>query len=258
MPKASPMSVERITILVASYNASRYLRTSIGSVLAQTSDRWDLLIVDDGSTDDSERVYAEYRSHPRIRIEKNEKNLGVVRTQRRLVELAETDLVGVLDADDALAPECIERVLAAYERHPSAGFVYTNFWYCDGELKRERLGFSRAIPRGKSSLDRDAVSHFKSFRKSAYAKTEGYDPSCPQAEDKDLVQKLEEVTELVFVDAPLYEYRVHASSLAHKDPGIARASHRAVRRRTRRRRLERGIPMSVGQTLLARFEALFR
>lgn len=248
---------EAITILCASYNASRYLRTSVESVLAQTSDRWTLLIVDDGSTDDSERVYAEYRSNPKIRIEKNAANMGVVRTQRRLVELAETDIVGVLDADDALEPTCIARVLEAYEKNPSAGFVYTNFWYCDAALKRERLGFCAAIPRGKSSLDRDCVSHFKSFRKSAYAKTDGYDATHPQAEDKDLVQKLEEVTELVFVDEPLYDYRVLATSLAHKNKDVARASHRAVRRRTRRRRRERGIPMSPLQSAIARVESLF-
>jgi glycosyltransferase involved in cell wall biosynthesis len=251
------MASEAITILCASYNASRYLRTSFESVLAQTSDRWRLLVVDDGSTDDSERVYAEYRTHPKVRIEKNPANLGVVRTQRRLVELAETDIVGVLDADDALEPACIARVLDAYDQNPRAGFVYTNFWYCDAELKRERLGFCRAIPPGKSSLDRDCVSHFKSFRKSAYAKTDGYDPSHPQAEDKDLVHKLEEVTELVFVDEPLYDYRVHASSLAHKHRDVARASHRAVRRRTRRRRRESGIPMSPLQSVIARVESLF-
>ena len=253
----TPVSPERITLLCASYNTEPYLRQCFESVLAQTSNRWALLVVDDGSTDESETVYADYRDDPRITIISNECNLGIARTQTRLVQLAETEIVGVLDSDDSLEPTCVERVLEAYQGDPEAGFVYSNFWYCDESLTPVRPGFSRALPRGKTVLDVDCVGHFKTFRKSAFAKTDGYDLDISQAEDKDLVLKLEEVTKFRFVNESLYNYRVRAHSISHQDRLVPRRFYREVRRRTRQRRLKNGFPMSSTQAWLGRFESFW-
>jgi len=245
------MSEDRITLLLANYNNGQYLRQCLDSVGAQKSEHWNCIILDDASTDHSSEVYAEYAHEPRIRVEHNTNNLGLIRTQKKLIAMAETDIVGILDPDDALGPDAVEQILAAYKAHPEAGFVYSNFWYCDSDLNRGKPGFSRSIAPSSSCLDEDCVSHFKTFRRSAYYETSGHDESMLYAEDKDLILKLEEVTPMVYVDALLYFYRVLPESQSHGfKRKTSRRNHAHARRLARSRRMTRGIPMSLKQRVL--------
>jgi glycosyltransferase involved in cell wall biosynthesis len=245
------MSTESITLLLANYNNGQYLRECLDSVLAQTSARWQCIVLDDASTDDSREVYAEYGDEPRIRIEHNPENLGYIGTLQRLIAKAETDIVGLLDPDDALSEEAVETILAAYEANPEAGFVYSNFWYCDAKLQPLRHGFCHPIPPSRSSLDMDCVSHFKTFRKRVYEETTGYDAAILYAEDKDLVLKMEEAAPLVHVEGLLYLYRLLPSSQSHgAKRKVGKRSYARARRLARRRRTERGLPMSLRQRVL--------
>lgn len=251
------MSSESITLLLANYNNGQYLRACLDSVLAQTSSRWRCIVLDDESTDDSREVYAEYVDQPRIQVEYNPKNLGYIRTLQRLISMAETDVVGLLDPDDALVPEAVETILRAYDTNPRAGFVYSNFWYCDAELERLRPGFCRPIPPSKSSLDMDCVSHFKTFRKSVYETTAGYDEAILYAEDKDLVLKMEEAAPLLHVDPLLYLYRLLPSSQSHgAKRKVGKRSYAMARRQARQRRAKQGYPMSPKQRLLRSLDRL--
>ncbi|MDZ7860061.1 MAG: glycosyltransferase [Candidatus Krumholzibacteriota bacterium] len=206
---------EKISILIANFNNGVYLRECLNSVINQTSDKWDIIILDDASTDNSREVYKEYENIENISIHYNKQNLGYIGTLKRLIELSENDMVGILDPDDKLDPTCVEKITDYYSKHSKAGFVYTNFWYCDKDMKIEKLGYCKKIPKGRSNIEFDYVSHFKTFRKSSYLKTEGYDESIKYAEDKDLFLKMEEVTHLHFINEPLYFYRVLPESQAH-------------------------------------------
>ncbi len=208
---------EKISILVANYNNGKYLEECIESVLSQTVDNWELYIVDDESRDNSKDVYNKYSDNKKIKIFYNKKNLGYTATLKKLIDLASTDIVGILDADDKLDSTAIEKVLNKYSKYYKAGFVYTNFWFCDKNMNIEKLGFCKPIPKGYSNLDSISSSHFKTFRKSIYEKTAGYDESILYAEDKDLVYKMEEVTRLHFVNEPLYYYRELDNSESHGD-----------------------------------------
>ena len=250
---------EEMTFLVTSFNNADFLEACIESVLAQTSSRWRILIGDDKSTDDSFAIYERYADHPQIDILYNAENQGKIRTLERLIDASKSDIMGILDSDDALDAHTVEKVLSVYEAQPDAGLVYSNFWYCDALLEPVRLGFSRAIPPGKACLDVDSISHHTTFRRSAFRKTPGYDVSVSYAEDKDIILKLEEVAPVYFIDEPLYYYRVLEHSMSHggKQRAIARASFRRCKRHARKRRLENGITMSWQQMLMARVERLF-
>ncbi|MEQ8272262.1 MAG: glycosyltransferase family A protein [Deltaproteobacteria bacterium] len=206
-----------ITYLIANYDNADYVDDCLDSLVGQTVERWRAIVCDDASTDASvDRIRRHVGS--RIRLIQNDSNVGYIRTLIRLIGEASTDVVGILDADDMLAPTATERVLATYHAHPSAGLVYTNYttFADDGT---EEPGTCRAIPPGRSALTDGYVSHLKTFRVSAYAQTAGLDPALEYAEDRDLVYKLEEVSEVAFVDAPLYRYRVVPGSQsrdAHK------------------------------------------
>ena len=232
---------EKISILVANYNNGKYLRECIDSVINQTSNNWLLYIRDDASTDNSKKIYSEYENHPQIKILFNEKNLGYIKTLKELIEDAETDIVGILDADDKLDKTAVEKVLRKYRIHYFAGFVYTNFWYCDEKMNIKRPGFCKPLPKGYTNLETLSTSHFKTFRKSVYYKTEGYDEEILYAEDKDLVYKMEEVTRLHMVNEPLYYYRELEVSESHggKKSKLSKKNFLLARKKAFKRR---GLP----------------
>ena len=91
----------RITYLVANYNNGKYIRECLDSLHAQSSSAWHCLIGDDNSTDDSLNVIKSCLNE-KIEVIENHENLGKSRTLARLVDQASTDIVGILDPDDAL------------------------------------------------------------------------------------------------------------------------------------------------------------
>jgi glycosyltransferase involved in cell wall biosynthesis len=197
----------KITYLVANYNNGRYIKDCVASLHAQSSPAWHCLIADDKSTDDSLAIIQPLLND-KIELLTNEENLGKSRTLARLLDHAPTDIVGILDPDDALYPLATELVLQAYLEHPEAGFVYTNLTFYDQALKRA-LGAGRSTPiqPGGNTLWGGYVGAMRTFRLKAYRQTTGFEANILYAEDRDLVYKMEEVTPFVFVDQALYKYR---------------------------------------------------
>ncbi|AOW99800.1 hypothetical protein BJP34_10345 [Moorena producens PAL-8-15-08-1] len=229
--------MEEITYLIANYNNGKYITDCLNSLHQQSSPNWRAIIVDDQSTDNSLQIINSQLTE-KIKFLKNEQNIGYTPTLIRLIEQATTDIVGILDPDDALYPEATELVLQAYCEYPEAGFVYTNQDYYNEELTAKIGSYlSSAIPSGRTSL-MHGVGAMRTFRRSAYAKTTGLDPSILYAEDRDLVYKMEEVTPFVFVDLALYKYRYVPNSQSHNpqkrrlgDKNHRRAYRNALARR---------------------------
>ncbi len=230
---------ENITILIANYNNGKFVEECIQSVINQTSDRWDICIVDDASTDDSEKIYFKYKGNPRIKIISNKQNIGYIRTLKKLIKNSQNDIMGILDADDKLELTAIEKILNYYDTHCKAGCVYTNFWFCDEEMNVTDLGFSKPINPWQNSIECNYVSAFRTFRKSVYNLTEGYNESILYAEDKDIIYKLEEVTKLRIINEPLYFYRVLDNSESH---GNAVTSVKSFKRARELAYKRRGLP----------------
>jgi len=208
---------ESITYLVANYNNGRYIKACIDSLQAQSSQAWYCLIIDDHSTDDSLAEIQPFLTE-QIQLVVNEENIGKSRSLIKLLALAQSDIVGILDPDDALYPQATECILQAYREHPAAGFVYSNYDLYDETLTTIIApGISKAIPQGRSSMMHGFVGAIRTYRRSTYLKTAGYDPTILYAEDRDLVYKMEEVTPLVFVDQRLYKYRYVPNSQSN-DP----------------------------------------
>jgi len=233
----------KITYLVANYNNGRFIKDCIESLHAQTSPAWHCLIGDDGSTDDSLALIQPWLN-AQIELVVNERNLGKSLTLARLMERAPTDIVGILDPDDALYPEATAAVLAAYAQTPQVGFVYTNCARYSLDLQTIiGPGSSAAIPAGQTTLTGIFVDAMRTFRVSFYRRTAGYDTRILYAEDRDLVYKMEEVTPFVFVDQVLYKYRQvpgsHTNAPDKRRIGIQ--NHRLAYGNALRRRKIRGI-----------------
>ncbi|GAI84886.1 unnamed protein product, partial [marine sediment metagenome] len=120
----------------------------------------------------------------------------------------------VLDSDDCLAPRAVETMHIKHVRLSDCGLIYSQFVFCGEDLTQRKIGFCREIPPGGTSLDANAVSHFKTFKIRDYLKTPGYDENILYAEDIDIVYKMEEVAHLKFVDDCLYLHREAPDSLS--------------------------------------------
>ncbi len=202
------------SLLMANYNNGPYLAAAIESVLAQTFSNWELLIVDDCSTDDSRAIIAKYLDDTRIHYLPNQQNRGYIKNLITMVNEAQSDLLGIIDSDDVLAPEAVVVMFAAYQDHLEVGFAYSQHQICDASLRPIKFGFCAATPTGQSNLHFHHMNHFKTFRKSVYQQTTGYDERI-FAEDIDLWFKLEEVSRGLFVDQVLYYFRSLPHSQSH-------------------------------------------
>ena len=205
---------KKVSILVANYNNGRYLMDAINSVRCQTYQNWEIIIVDDGSTDNSLDIYKELKADERIRIFFNDHNMGCGYTKRQCVKYANGDICGFLDPDDTLTEEAIQIMVAGHEKHPDSSLISSTCFNTDEKLNIVSVSsYGCSIPQGYSFLTyRKGVTAFATFRKKCYEQTEGIDPLMLRAVDHDLYYKLEEVGNVYFVDKPLYYYRQNTSS----------------------------------------------
>lgn len=206
--------METVTYLISLYNNGPYLRDCLASLMRQTDPHWLALIVDDKSTDDSLAILQPFLNE-KIRLLCNPRNLGTIGSLRRLLVEATTDIVAILDSDDALFPEATACLRRAYAENPGAAFVHSKVALFDESLSTRSLILGSAVPPGKTSLEAEMIRPLRSFRRSAYYRTSGLDDAMLYAEDVDWTYKLEEVAQPIFIDQVLYKYRTVASSQSH-------------------------------------------
>lgn len=118
------MTRPTLSVVIPNYNHARLLPTCLSAVLEQSVPADEVIVIDDGSTDTSREVLAEFAArNPRLRLEPNERNLGVVPTMNRGLGLARGEYVAFLAADDEVLPGWLEKTLPLLERHPGVGLV---------------------------------------------------------------------------------------------------------------------------------------
>jgi len=114
--------MSRVTVFMPVYNAELYLKQAIDSVLNQTYKEFELLIIEDASTDHSLQILKSY-SDPRIEIYLNEKNMGISYTRNRGLELCNTEYMALLDDDDIAMPYRLEHEVKYLDEHPDVQVV---------------------------------------------------------------------------------------------------------------------------------------
>jgi len=107
----------KITVFIPAYNREKYIGDAIESILAQTFTNYEILLIDDGSTDGTVDIMRSY-TDPRLRIIRNEKNLGIPKTRNKGIEHARGEYIAMLDSDDRAYPTRLEKQAAFMDRHP--------------------------------------------------------------------------------------------------------------------------------------------
>lgn len=146
---------ELVSIIVPVYNVEQFIEETMDSVLAQTYENWEMLLVEDGSSDDTVRVienYIESKSEKRIHLIRQPENMGAAKARNRGLKEAAGRYIAYLDADDLWAPEKLEHELRFMEAKQAA-FAFTGYEFADergrgtGKIVRvpETLNYRQAL-----------------------------------------------------------------------------------------------------------------
>ncbi len=152
-----------VTVTIPTWNRSRLVRDAIDSVLSQTFSDWDLVVLDNASTDDTVAMVEAY-ADPRIRLIRHEQNMGLVKNVNSALKAgAESRYTALLMSDDVMYPTNLERKVDFLDRHPEAGMVHSAYKLVgnDGNVLSELS--SMAWPNQNDSIESSTVFMRRSF-----------------------------------------------------------------------------------------------
>ena len=209
------MAAARISTIIPTYNCQKYIRDAVDSVLSQTYPVHEVIVVDDGSTDGTEEVLADYAG--RIRYFR-QSNSGPPVARNTGLANATGDFIALLDSDDLWVPNKIQRQMEYLESHPTCGLVYSDMkTFDDGGIIEESVKVSRNLmmPSGHIFPQMFAETLFQTssvlVRRSCVDAVGGFDESLRMGDDYELFLRLAHRFELGYVDEPLVLYRQHAT-----------------------------------------------
>jgi glycosyltransferase involved in cell wall biosynthesis len=204
-----------ISVLLPVYNGSPYLGAAIESILNQNERDFELIIINDGSTDDSGATIQRYRDR-RIVLLTNERNLGLVPSLNRGLAVVRGTFIARMDADDLSAPDRFGKQRAVLEAQPAIGVLGT------GMRSVGRRGWFGLASRPPAEHELIVWGQF--FRTTLFHPTVmlrtgllvqagGYSREFPHCEDTELWSRLMTITRLANLPEPLYVRRMHAASV---------------------------------------------
>ena len=202
-----------VSVVISVYNGERFLREAVESVLSQTLDDLELIVIDDGSTDTTPEILAEYSAADARIVVERQANAGRAAALNRGFEIARAPLVARLDADDVALPERLELQRRFLETHRTVAAVGGAVAFIDEE--------GRAFAEWRYPLRHDEISRaFESttplahpaamLRATAFEAVGGYRPVFVESEDVDLWLRLAAVQELANLPEVVLCYRMHS------------------------------------------------
>jgi hypothetical protein len=225
------MSAPMVSVVVPNYNHAPFLRRRLETILAQTYQDFELILLDDASTDDSRAILSEYGSDPRARLDFNEVNSGGVYKQwNKGVRLARGKYVWLAESDDYADPRLLERLVAALESDSRIVVAYCRSWRV---VEGGRLdgfvywGNEEQNPRWHSDFRVDGREECRNyfplynpirnassavFRKEAYEHAGGADEEFRVAGDWKLWAAMALTGDMAYVGEPLNYQQFHAAN----------------------------------------------
>lgn len=197
----------RVTVGLPFLNAAGTLMSAIQSVFAQTYEDWELLLVDDGSTDGGLQLIRQI-TDPRVRVVSDGVRKGLAKRLNLIARLAQGEYVARLDADDMMHPERLERQVSFLERHPTVQVLGTATYVIDTDNRV--TGFRRSGPISRdaeSLLARAIFVHPTVMARRSWLVDHPYDPVFTRAEDHELWIRTYEADSFAALDEALYFYR---------------------------------------------------
>lgn len=212
------MKDPEISVVLPVYNSEKYLAAAIQSVLDQHFSGFELMVINDGSSDQSEKIILSF-SDPRIVYLKNETNRGLIYSLNRGIENARGKYLARMDADDLCLPQRFVAQKSFLDRHPEAALVASVITFMDDQNREngpwllDRQTTSPAAIRRMMPYE-NCIAHPTVMIRTAIIKQFNYHPGRKNMEDYDLwLRMLNRGLLLAKLDEPLLLYRVHTASV---------------------------------------------
>jgi glycosyltransferase involved in cell wall biosynthesis len=198
----------KVSVIMAAYNAEKYIRDAIDSILAQTFGNFEFLIVNDGSTDSTKDILEQYHD-PRMRVI-HQSNQGCVSARHLAISHAKGEYLAIMDADDIALPDRLKKTVAFLDEHPKIVLVGSAF--ID---KSENTGLETVIkPQTEDHGLRRSLLRYDPFkdptnliRKEAFKRAGGY--RIDHGFDYELYSRLASMGKLANIQEPLVIIRRH-------------------------------------------------
>lgn len=212
----------QVSILTPAYKAEPYIGQAIESVLAQTMPDWELIIVEDCSPDNTAQVVERYLDDPRIKLLRNEQNLGEGASRNRALEVAQGEWITLLDADDWYAPNRLERLLTVAQemRQQVVIDLFMKYFQETQQMELNPPSYIHPIPKVPTYYDvyQYVMGHFagQPLMHHDLIRTEGlrYIPGMVRGLDYIFqTQVIYRAKGFILLPEPLYFYRVHPNSI---------------------------------------------
>jgi len=142
-----------VSVIVPAYNAESVLTDALTSVRSQIFENYEVIVVDDGSTDNTFQIAEKWAEQDsRFKVVRHESNMGLPSARNTAIRHAGGELIAFLDADDVWLPAKIERQVELFRKDAKANIVFTNYWSWDGKCNSEkRYSLFRKFPQGNVS-----------------------------------------------------------------------------------------------------------
>lgn len=211
---------QRVSIVMPVFNGAAFIGEAIDSVLAQTYEDWELVVVDDGSTDHTPEILEHY-GDPRI-IRTRQANQGEAAARNTALDLARGEFVSFLDADDLYLPNALADMVRYFDAHPEADALISDGYFCDEQGHRlMRFSEHRPIPHTGNILEPLVLSSsvitatICTMIRRAAAERAGarFDPSLVIGPDYDFFIQLARHARFGYLDRLTSMYRVHQTNI---------------------------------------------
>lgn len=206
----------RVTVVMAVYNAEPFLREAVASVLAQSYCDFELIIVDDSSSDGSLAIVESFADQ-RIRTIRHDSNMGASLSRNDALAGARGELVAIMDADDVCAPTRLERQVAYLDANPTVGLVGCGIY--ENVDDSGAVLYTSFMPEDNETIQRILLGRWCflhssiMFRKALYERAGGYRKEFEPAEDHDFILRILEHAEAHNLPERLVRYRLNPNGL---------------------------------------------
>lgn len=214
-PATAAGSIPRVSIVLPTHNGSRYLAKSIQSIIDQTYPDWELIVVDDCSSDSTPEIVRGF-SDARIRCVRNENNMRLPRSLNRGGELARGEYLTWTSDDNWYAERALERMVSALDANPQFALVYAK--YVEVDENDVTLRVKHMQPPVHLATGNWVGASFM-YRRCLLDAVGGYDANAELYEDYDYWLRIARKFRIGFIEESFYYYRVHSESLTGKFGG---------------------------------------
>ena len=221
MPKAKNKDTPKITVLMPVYNSTKYVNKAVKSVLEQSFSNFELLIIDDASTDDTPKILKELaKQDKRIRVIRNDKNLHIGGSLNKGINYAKAEVIARMDSDDIAHIDRLKKQYDLIMSNKNIGVVGSDILLIDADGNEVSYRPYRTKSKDlKSTLFRySPFAHpVTMYRKSVVKEMGLYNPAYSPTEDVDLWFRIGKKYKFASVNEPLLKYRMLLQSHSNRN-----------------------------------------